>query len=331
MSNRPEAQDRNLGAASSFTPDDELKAFIEMLPTSNITLPGFLFRAGFDREYEEKFNDIANFRGWHARNAGLLEQHRETYKRALEARDQLWDRVDPVAILGKIQDEWGVMGKIQVQIRQQRKQRGVLTCSYVIAKQQTVGGGKWIPTRTFGPTGDMSKGGHTSSGVLTGKWFAGSTEVQAKVGVYFGNDELYDDGTPTYTMGNTLNSEKLNEFFADYYQHNSGGFSDILPRKLPETIWRRPDNLVVLVIIPFKPLPPGTFLQDKGKGRVRYYRDQAYCFFDRTVSQQDILNHLLQLLEAQKRIGQLPSQREALEMAKIAELRKRELLIQIDL
>lgn len=304
---------------STYSMEDELKEFRRKLdgPTT-ITLPGFLFRGGWDREYKFKFDfEITNFNRWHTRNADLLERHKETYKRALEARDQLWDRVDPVGILGKIQEEWGVMGKIQ-----RKKPEAILTYSYSTAREER-GPSYYIPPRNLDVIGNMSTGGYMSSGLLTGKWFAGSTEVQAKAGVYFGNEKFYDDGN----YGDTLKFEELNEFFADYYQHNSGGSPHLLPLRLPETIWRRPDNLVVRVIIPFKSLPPGTLLQEKGKGRVSYYGNKAYYSFDPTISQQDIFDYLSQQIEAQRKIGQLPSQIEALELAKIEELRKRGLFL----
>lgn len=317
MAKEPEPQSTGQSNNPSFSVEDELNAFRKILdgPTK-VTLPGFLFRGGWDREYKlgSEF-EKDEFKRW----AGLLERHGETYQRALEARDQLWHRVDPVGILGKIQEAWGVMGKIQ-----ERKPGALLTYSYVTVRAERKGGGNWIPRRNLDVLGNTSGGGYISSGVLTGKWFAASTEVQTKAGVFFGNDKFYDNGN----YGDTLNFEELNEFFADYYQHNSGGFPDLLPLKLPETIWRRPDNLVVLVIIPFKSLSPGTLLQEKGEGRVRYYGNEAYCFFDPTVSQQDIFDRLLQQMEAQRKIGQLPSQLEALELAKIEELRKRGLFLE---
>lgn len=311
MANEPEPKNGNSGSTPSFSIEDELNRFKTQLDgKTKVTLvaPGFLFRDG--RDLSEEFS-LAELRrmgnwGWGGIDNNLLEQHKETYRRALETRRQLLDSIKPIEILGMVRDVWGE-GEIK------QKAEGVtLTYSYLIPTAQREGGGSWIPRRSVGSLGNSTTGGYISSGMLTGRWYSSRVQMTAEVGVGFGNIKFPTPGS-TYTP-------ELDEFFADH--SHPGAYHPITPFPyvpIPREIWRRSDNLVILTSIP-SPKPTG-----QGSYTINSVEE---TYFNQSASQQGIMDVLAQKLEAQRIDGLLPSQFGAVENAKIEELRKRGLFIE---
>lgn len=311
MTKEPEPRSTGQGSSSSFSVEDQLSVFRRELDEKTGKLdvikivPGYLFRDGRERRAKLTPSEIRSMGkwGWGGIDEDLLKQHAETYREALEARSQLLERIKPVEIVQMVRDVWS-NGEIE-----QKTEGATLTYSYLlpIAEHEL---GHWIPSRSVGSLGNTTEGGYISSGRLTGKWFASRIQMTAGISVGFGNTEFPVPGN-TYT-------QTLNEFFADhYYSSFSAGEFPYVP--LPQKMWRRPDNLVILASIPSpKPIGQGSYIINNIKE----------TSFDQSISQQEIMDFLSQKLEAQKRAGLLPSQLGAIENAKIEELRKRGLFLE---
>lgn len=299
------------------------------LRTSKV-ISGFLFRDGRDRRVGAFLGGLRGSGSWVYNNDweltgnpappnidddDLLKQHTETYRRAIEARVQLLDRIKPVEILGMVRDVWG-KGEIK-----QEEGEATLTYPYLMAEKD------WYSTTyTEHYTSSFPGSGQSwtprTMFFLTGKWIAIGLVMTERIGVNFGNMEFPD---PKYLPGNETNpykcyapqDAKLREFFVDFYQgHAVTQHIDYNP--IPKKIWTRPDNLIIHVTVPHSIVPV-----EGGHGY--YYRtDNAMpAWFDQSASQQQIMDYLSEKLEAQRIDGQLPSQVESLELAKIEELRKR--------
>lgn len=340
MSNEPEPKSTGQGSNPSFSAEDQLNAFIKKLPPPKdpmITIPDFLFRDERSRSFEPHFNPAAytpsdlfvlgrasvDKQLAHI-DKDLLLQHAETYRRGLEARDQLLARIRPVEILEMVRDVWG-KGEIV------KKELGAtLTYSYLAVRKYfayTAGGWYGISS---GPgsagLGPSSYNWRLGSSSETDKWIAKSDSVSEKIHINFGNAEY--PSIPSSDDFNIYHS-KLDEFFADSYkgvkQNSSFSIGDALFREIPKTIWRRPDNLGITVTVP----RASPISDEEWKPENEYRRIlSCYAWFDQSASQQEIMDFFAQKLEAQRVAGFLPSQLEALELAKIEELRKRGLFIE---
>lgn len=300
------------GSTPSFSLEDELNKFKAQLDGNmkvTLVIPGYLFRDGRDRRNELTQFELRRYGnwGWGGIDENLLKQHAETYRRAMEAHRQLLYNIRPIEILEIVRKVWS-----RGETKQKAEEGAILTYSYLIPTAQREGGGHWIPERSIGPLGNSREGGYRSSGVLTGKWGTSRVQMTAEISVGFGSIKYP-------TIGHTYTQE-LNEFFADHYYY-SNSHSEFPYTPLPQQIWRRPDNLVILISVP-SPTPEPT-------GQAGYIINNVltYCF-DQSTSQQEIIDRLSEQLEAQKKMGKLPPQLEALELAKIEELRRRGLFIE---
>lgn len=246
----------------------------------------------------------------------LLKSHAETHREGLEARDRLLERIKTIEILEMVRD---ILGKGEVS---QNQEGAALTYRYQKVDEE------WESTPAT-PSSDGGPLGHGTPGSLvgghrykTGKWRIWDLKVEEKVGVNFG-------GYSPESMSDRRRMcvPEMNEFFADRYDRDLTG--DIhAPERfvgLPKAIWWRPENLGIYVTIPY------ALHEVRNKGILQgHYRpntwNNPFARFDQSVSQQEIMDYLAQRLEAQKTVGQLPSQLEAIELAKIEELQKRGLL-----
>lgn len=331
-----EPEPGNTGSTPSFSTEEQLRKFIEKLPPPEdpmITIPGFLFRDQHSRSFEPHFNpagytyyffpDPARQRASvdkqlaHIDN-DLLLQHAETYRRGLEARNQLLARIKPVKILELVRDIWG-KGEIA-----QKEMGATVTYSYLAVKKEfgysepssTAVGGRGFGIEYF----KYDPGGRAE----TGKWIAGSTSISEEIHIDFGNA-----AHPSLPFNYNINDSQLDKFFADSNhtgtQSSALSLGDALFREIPKTIWRRPDNLGITVTIPRASLiNDEEWKPENASRRIR----SCYAWFDQSASQQEIMDFLTQKLEAQRTAGFLPSQIEAVEFAKIEELRKRGLFIE---
>jgi len=145
MATEPEPQSTGVGNNLSMSTEAQLNAFRARLDGEKIStikvIPGFLFRNGKEREV----------RSFHGRGVMvysldwaddclvpkddefLLEKHTETYRKGLEARDQLLDRINVVEILGMVRDIWG-RGEIR-----HEGSKAVLWCNYTFTKEEIKG------------------------------------------------------------------------------------------------------------------------------------------------------------------------------------------------
>lgn len=297
MTKGPEPQD---GFASAYSINAQLEAFKKELGEYDmkIALPGFLFRNGIERQLvlsptEQK--DPRNFEVTHLDHDLLLRQT-ETYERGLEARFLLLEKAKPIEILEMIKDVWG-RGVIS------QDELGVaVTYSFSVVEKETRYHESSYESKNIN-AGETTLIYHPGYYYETGLWTTRAHSVCEEICIDFGNSE-FPHPKDIYTSA-------LDEYFADRYQGGSYYPSTMLKRTpdpfadylwipnfrgIPETIWRRPDNLGVCI------------------GR---------HWFNQAVSQQEIMTFLSHKLKAQKMAGQLPSQIEALELAKIEELRKR--------
>ncbi len=362
MPQGPEPQDRNIGNVPPFSVEDQLKAFRRKLdgpPDTRITIPGFLFRNGQDRKYEPlryrfTLSDGSIFPGIQRRmlaandrlahiDEDLLHQHIETYRRGLETRELLLARIKPVEILGMVRDVWG-KGEIK-----QTELGATIIYSYpVVTEERTSDTSEsWRSSWDSG----YDYGGYVTDTrwYKTGKWYANLHSVSERIDVNFGN--------AMFPHPESVNNNAVDEYFADFfYDHSSKGFPDTtiwgtyfsdfrspdrkLPngkmerytdnlelfRGIPRTIWRRPDNLGIRITVPGAPLNDGE--RDYLVNNPTEYLPRSFAWFDKSTSQQEIIDFLAQKLEDQKAGGYLPPQVETIELAKIEELRKRRLFIE---
>lgn len=303
MSQGPEHLDRNS--------EDQLNAFKTRLGPpvrAKRPLPGFLFRDGVERNLSYTIIDFLNEASTiqYDRSRDLLSRHAETYRRGLEARALLLDRIRPVETLEAIRDEiWG-KGKVE------RTDAGATLTypSYPVATEE------WASNTYRERDSSVVKGyAHETRGgsFKTGKWLVGWANDHHKmsVDVNFGNIKHPDPNDLKEGSG----------FFVDYCMPLSSPSAslDVIDfSPIPQDIWRRPDNLVVVV----KSL---RFNQQGG-----YYTGLRGAFAPPTSRQEygKIIECLCLPSEESKAVGQHPSQLEALELAKIEELRKRGLLIE---
>jgi len=335
MATEPEPQSTGVGNNLSMSTEAQLNAFRARLDGEKIStikvIPGFLFRNGKEREV----------RSFHGRGVMvysldwaddclvpkddefLLEKHTETYRKGLEARDQLLDRINVVEILGMVRDIWG-RGEIR-----HEGSKAVLWCNYTFTKEEIKGIDHpgYISHGT--PMGGDYDCGPRTEYYRTGKWLALSSEVREQIRVDFGNMKFPE---PQNLPGNETNPYKgfasenteLREFFLDFYQ-GLRVTQHISNDTIPKQIWYRPDNLVIWVTVPSILVPYyDQCLTDWG------YRSDSkeFTWFDQSTSQQEIMDYLSGKLEALRIAEQLPPQVEALELAKIGELRKRGLLVE---
>lgn len=325
MAIEPEQGSAGQGNHLSLSAEAQLNAFREQLggeKTVTQIIPGFLFRNGKERRtaFTKRFANYIDGLTYSPApkiDDGLLERHMETYRRGLEARDQLLDRINVVEILEMVRDVWG-RGEI---CREGRE--ALLWCNYVFAREEI---------KTIHYPGHYSQGSAingdfyipSSTGYkITGMWFASSLQAREQIRVDFGNMQFPD---PENLPGNETNPYKgyaskgseLREFFVDFYQgHRVTQHIDYNP--IPDRIWTRPDNLVIRVTIPY-PMKPVRV--------VGGYRSASngFTWFDQSDPQQEIMDYLSGKLEVLRIAEQLPLQVEKLELAKIEELRRRGLL-----
>lgn len=225
----------------------------------------------------------------------------ETQRKGIEARRELVDRIRPVEILGMVRDVWSG-GQMAGQFLPggQTLKLDTLIYSY----QKPIEEWKAVsPSRSYeGPLQNTTYGGGGSS-VKTGKWVGRPVVIKQKVTVEFGNAEFPDEHSLRHSP---------------------------LWHQLWES-WTRADNLGIVVTIPYSlqnGKPEGSHSHND-YGNDHDHRDgpiMPFIWFPQSTSQQEIMDYLAEKLEALKKIGQLPSQIEALELAKIEELRKRGLL-----
>ncbi len=336
MTKEPEPRATGQGSNPLFSPEDQLNAFRARLDREKIgatkIIPGFLFRNGRERRvvYTRQFTDFPSSARWlyvdglHYEPApeiddDLLERHTETYRKGLEARDQLLDRINATQILGMVRDVWG-RGEIQ-----QKGREVLLSCNYAFATEEIKAStipGHYVSGSAI--NGDFYVGTSTSY-EITGKWFASSLRAKEEIRVDFGNMQFPD---PEKLPGNekcpyklyASKDAELREFFLDFYQGRMVT-QHIDYNPVPKEIWTKPDNLVIRVTVPYSMQPirvVGGYKSD----------NKGFVWFDQSASQQDIMDYLAEKLEAQRKVGQLPSQVEALELAKIEELKKRGLLLE---
>lgn len=314
MANGPEPKDRNTGSTPSSSADDQLKAFRANLDRTAYerefvtkVVPGFLFRDKQERRasiLRPRLENDSLFSYWRAIDENLIAQHVETYRRGIEARDLLLQRIKPADILEVVRDVWG-KGEIE-----QTEGEATLTYPYLSPEEE------WdVGHHTF-PASSPSVGNPNPTSLSipysykSGMWFAWGLEVREKVSVEFGYAKAP--------------APRIEECFADdpYKDKVPWLVSHLAEHfKVPKTIWQRPDNLGIYVTLPY-------MLQKKDRPRKDYLygyfqRIEAITWFDPTTPQQDIMDYLRQRLEEQRRVGQLPPQVEALELAKIEELRRR--------
>lgn len=318
MAKEPEPQSTGQSSNSSFSAEAQLGEFRAQLDQDvkkrRVTIiPGYLFRDC----WELRTNQLSLHKfGMVTIDEELLELHAETYRRGLEARDQLLERIKPVEILEMVRNIWG-KGEVS-----QSKEGTTLTYQYQKADEEwesvpsthSYFGGSALSPETFSP-------GYSYK---TGKWRIWILNVEEKVGVNFGGY------SPEYqVVKQQIQTPEMNEFFADhYYSAHSNGYQPAPERfvGLPKTIWWKPENLGIYVTVPY------TLHEVRNEGILQgcyrsNTRDNPFARFDKSASQQDIMDYLSQKLEAQKAVGQLPYQMEALELTKIEELRKRGLLV----
>ena len=398
MTKEPEPKSTGQGSNPPFSMEDQLNAFRARLDGPEKppmrTLPGFLFRDRGTRKFSisTEVSDLltgnpiwyprdeltriaqqaerANYKMAHI-DDDLLKQHAETYIRALETRDHILHRIKPVEIVTMVRDIWG-KGEIA-----ELERGATLTYSYPLIEQVYEG---WSTTEHHlgRPPGESGWFEKRSGSHFTGKYSSRPYfSVSESITIDFGNSEF-----PHLA---SVNTDTVDEFFADSYEsprrYGAHVFDITLFRGIPETIWRRPDNLGICVTVPYALLlcqygsgyyekkwikvlkpdaePPISWYVNFDDARTREYnrydhrqadeeilaedylpntssiylktgRDRypASHWFDQSTSQQEIMDFLAEKLEAQRKVGQLPSQVEALELAKIKELRKRGLFIE---
>lgn len=319
MASGPEPKDRNTDNTPPFSAEAQLNAFRAQLdrekPSATKIIPGFLFRngrerqVGFTRElgaFPSKVDD------------DLLRQHTETYRRGLEARDQLLDRINATEILGMVRDVWG-RGEIQ-----QKGREALLWCGYAVAKKEI----KEIHVPGHYVSGSVINGnsyiGPSTLYEITGMWFSSHWRAQEGIRVDFGNMQFPDPeklpGNETCPYeGYASEDAALREFFVDFYQGRMVT-QHIDYNPIPNQIWTRPDNLVIRVTVPYSM----QLIRVVGG----YQSDtKGFAWFDQSTSQQEIMDYLSGKLEALRIAGQLPLQVEELELAKLKELRQRGLLV----
>lgn len=348
MAKEPEPQSTGQGTNPSFSVESQLNSFRSQLDQVGVvheipgllTLPGFLFRDSKDRgrrfspsqldALRENDTDATHymidgeFGLLVVNNEDILAKHAETYRKALEARSQLLDRIKPVEIIEMVRDMWG-KGEIK-----QTEEDVTLTYPYLKVEEEWVS--KAIHHGPFHSSfPDASSPGYTTYvNEKTGKWCANTLQVRERVGVYFGNSEFHPSGydSDIYTIGYdpSLSANGLADFFAD--GSIVGTFYGV---RVPKEIWRRPDNLGILVTVPYVLIPRRNVKNFRERDGIGQYVRSTYesTWFDQSASQQEIMDYLVQQLEAQRAIGQLPPQIEAVELAKIEELKKRGLFSEV--
>lgn len=316
MAKEPEPRFTEQGSNSSlFSAEAQLEEFRTQLNQDaekrRITvIPGYLFRDG--QELRTNQLPLHKF-GMVTIDEELLELHAETYRRGLETRDQLLERIKPVEILEIVRDIWG-KGEVS-----KNEEGSTLTYQYQKADEE------WesVPS-THSYFGGSALHPETSSpgySYRTGKWLIVDMRYEEEIGVDFDGYSPED----LKLWNDKLKTPEMNVFFADEY-YKQGAPENFA--RLPRTIWWRPENLGIYVTIPYTliGLRKGVL-----NGDYRYYQRSTqtipFARFNQSVSQQEIIDYLAQKLEAQRAVGQLPSQIEALESAKIEELQKRDLLV----
>lgn len=333
MANGPEPQDRNKGTAPSFS-NSQLEAFKRNLgPTeaAPIVIPGFLFRDERPRSFEPEYRH-GHFEGYFypygQRTEGfnklgpiddnLLLEHVKTYISGLEARERLLARIKPVEILSMVRDIWG-RGEIT-----EKTLGATLTYKYLRVVEET-----YYHVNTVEHYHIMTGRSYSTveSSGKTGKWKAKPDSVSEDIQVDFGNKAYQSLPLPgglyrgAFSDRDAKYHGELDEFFADSYNGVRERFiGDEYFREIPRVIWRRPDNLVITVNY------PRTFFAYDGQPELEnQYRSifDCYVWFDQSASQQEIMDFLAQKLEAERALGLLPPQLEALELAKIEELKRR--------
>ncbi len=348
MTHEPEPQDRNRVDLPPYSIEDRLKDFrasLDRQPPKKealITLPGFLFRNGKDT--------LAY--GWQLQggmDASLLQRHILTYQRGLEAREQLLARIKPVEILEMVRSVWG-KGEMK-----QTEEGGVLTYSYMKVEEK-MAHGQHSHTSYSAINGETTS--TTSFSYKTGQWCLRSLQVEQELAVSFGNE--------VFNRPEDLVTEELNAYFADWYREgvrmrevwglpktiwrrpDNLGVSVTVPYMLEpgqskyylQGYYRRnaegyptlhADKMNYIWEL-FKTKryagQNSTDLRLKEIAEDEELRKLSHpsIWFNQSASQQEILDYLAQRLEAQRKLGQLPSQLKELELAKIGELRKRNLL-----
>lgn len=314
--------------STGFSVEDQLNAFRVQLdevanPRGRLSIPGFLFKNGDERsrvysphELEAlrikdpdylRFNPDAHLGLVAIHEGELIAQHVETYRKGIENRHSLLAKIKPIEILEVVRDVWG-KGEIK-----QTDGGGILTYRYLKPENEVVVGQYTTRGGRVGP--EWSSGTKYYTIGKSGKWRAYELSVQEEVVVNFGNAKFLDGR-------HELPKEYFVNFNADL--HRERAF------KLPQKIWKSSDNLGIIVTVPYV---VSTFSLPRVRDYSLYYRPHEHpvytypyrreIWFNQPASQQEIMDYLVQQLEAQKAVGQLPSQIEAVELAKIEELRKR--------
>lgn len=328
MAIEPGPQNTDKGTPSSYSIEYELKRFTAGLdwqpqPSAKRTmvLPGFLYRDGEDRvviRSELRRYDDWNWR-WGPREDQLLVQHNETYRKTLETRDLVIEKIKPTAILEIVRDFWGKGDVVQT------PDGAVLTYSYLNAEPEVISG-TYNDTRRHGNFPDVGTTAFSTT-VTTGKWVPYQLTVEQEVVLRFGNAKFRPDNLVGYDRNAITLS---NQFFIDQhdplYIERGSTAGDKKFCFLPKEIFRTADNLGICVTTPYYWKGRSTFIRDIGE----FVRStNNIILFAQSTSQQEIMDFLAKKLKAQKATGQLPSQREALELAKIEELRKRGLFLDV--
>ncbi len=232
----------------------------------------------------------------------------KTQRKGIEALRELVERIRPVEILGMVRDVWSG-GQMAGQFLPggQTLKLDTLIYSY----QKPIEEWKAVsPSRSYeGPLQNTTYRGGGSS-VKTGKWVGRSVVIEQKVTVDFGNAKLPDE----HSLNHAFHGEQLK-------------------RQLEE--WQRADNLGIVVTVPYPASQDealefrGDHMHDTSHGNNHSHSRvlKPHIWFPKSTSQQEIMVYLAEKLEALRKIGQLPSQIAALELAKIEELRKRRLFI----
>lgn len=366
MANEPEPLDRNIEGTPPFSIEDQLNIFRTELDgpkKETKRIPGFLFRDERSRTFPISFEpemsiprDAKMLAPWHRESIeiaqrreqkvtqideNLLAQHIGTYAQALRARQELLHGIKPTEILTMVRDVWGkgeiIEGELGATlqyyfVRVERETEGGGATTY---HHKSISGGDWFETRT----------GVSS---YTGRWGTAPMMVSNNISVTFGNAEFPNSAS--------LDTHKVDKFFADEFKpptYNGTYIPEVdLFKGIPKSIWRRPDNLGVRVTVPYAFLY-GPYKILKAEYNLSYHesdeeiavvgylpdtssrylktgtdKSPAEQWFEQSTSQKEIMSFLSQKLEAQRLAGHLPFQIEAVELAKIEELRKRGLFVE---
>lgn len=351
---------------SRFSVDAQIAAFrrqVEGEPSTVKTIPGCLFRDGQDRSFSV-LSEHSQGNWWQLGRSwiddGLLKKHAETHRRGIEESGRLLERIRAVEILEMVRDKWWGKGEIQ-----KTHNSVILRYNYLQTFSETEKGGytpiKQYPGRWTPFGGDQpgySTGGWDDSFHPTGRWVALDWVISEVIKVNFGNTQFPYQGTlpgsenNPYPAWNDKNADLAKfpwmPYFLDFYRrreirglavHESFWEFQSKDYPIPQQVWTRPDNLVICVTAPYSVIGKkcGFGLNEKFnvRGFQREYKhhdlDQPTSYirerpFDQTSARQDIIAYLDQALAAQQKSGDLPPQREAVELGKIQIIREKGLL-----